>query len=331
MAKHDLNINLRRLRLTKSIRELTATVQLNHRNFIQPLFVEEKLKLPKAIKGLEGINVDTIATIISTIEKDIQSGVTKFLLFPIPSQKYLQKFNFSFASNVVLKIKKHFKDKIWLACDVCLCSYTTHGHCGLLNKDQTKILNSASVKVLAEYALQLCIAGVDCIAPSDMMDGRIGHIRETLNNKDFDHVTIMSYSSKFSSQFYGPFRDACNSTPNGTSLQNRKSYQIAPYHKQDAINSALRDESEGADILMVKPAALYTDIILSIRAKTQRPIAAYHVSGEYAAIECLAKENLVNRELAHIEVWMALVRSGATIIISYASRHAKEWISKIDF
>jgi porphobilinogen synthase len=159
-----------------------------------------------------------------------------------------------------------------------------------------------------------------------MMDGRIAAIRSKLDALGFEQVSIMSYAAKFSSQFYGPFRDACHSAPNTAGLKNRKTYQISPFNANDAIASALRDEKEGADILMVKPAGLYTDVIARLKQQTLKPVAAYHVSGEYAAIELLAEKGLVNREAGHLETWAALQRSGADIIISYAAKSAKQWI-----
>ena len=177
----------------------------------------------------------------------------------------------------------------------------------------------------------MAIAGADCIAPSDMTDGRIAAIRSSLDALGHDAVSIMSYAAKFSSQFYGPFRDACHSAPNTSGLQNRKTYQLSPLNINDAIASAVRDEKEGADILMVKPAALYTDVITKLKQQTLKPIAAYHVSGEYAAIESLAEKGLVNREAAHLEVWAALTRAGADIIISYVAKHAKQWIDKMEY
>jgi len=192
-------------------------------------------------------------------------------------------------------------------------------------------VNHKTVDVLSKYAMQLAVAGVDCIAPSDMTDGRIAAIRTSLDAVEYDTVSIMSYSAKFSSQFYGPFRDACHSAPNTNGLKNRKTYQLSPLNMNDAIASSLRDEKEGADILMVKPAALYTDVIAKLKQQTLKPIAAYHVSGEYAAIEALAEKGLVNREAAHLEVWTALTRAGADIIISYAAKNAKEWIDKMEY
>jgi porphobilinogen synthase len=252
-------------------------------------------------------------------------------LFPVPAHKKDNNFEFSFASNLIKKIKSTFGETVWIAADVCLCSYTNHGHCGILNEDHSQLINSKTVDVLAQYAAVLANAGADCIAPSDMMDGRIAAIRNKLDALGFETVSIMSYAAKFSSQFYGPFRDACHSAPNTKGLQNRKSYQLSPFNINDALASAIRDEKEGADILMVKPAALYTDVIAKVKQQTLKPVAAYHVSGEYAAIEALAEKGLVNREAAHLEVWAALQRSGADIIISYASRNAKDWIDKISY
>ncbi len=322
-------ITQRRLRTDAHIRELTAGFHLSHKSFIQPLFVNEAFSEPVALTGLTGVQSDTISSVLYTIENDIQNGVHKFLLFPVPAKKVSADFDFSFAAKVVKTIKEKFGDDVWLATDVCLCSYTSHGHCGILNENHSKLLNNQTVDILSKYAVELAVARADCIAPSDMMDGRIAAIRNSLNAFGFDDVSIMSYSAKFSSQLYGPFRDACNSAPSTNGIKNRKSYQISPFNINDAIASSKRDEEQGADILMVKPAALYTDIIAALKQQTVKPIAAYHVSGEYAAIEAMVQQGFMQREAAHAEVWTALVRSGASMVISYASRNAKEWIDKI--
>lgn len=318
----------RRLRAGTHIRELTASVRLSHRSFIQPLFIDQSLAQPRRVNGLDGMDVHTPASLLAAIEELASRGIRKYLLFPVPAAKSVQEFDFSFAVDTVQAIKKHFGSDVWLAADVCLCSYTSHGHCGILNEDHSALLNSKTVEVLARYAALLANAGADCIAPSDMMDGRIAAIRSKLDALGFEAVSIMSYAAKFSSQFYGPFRDACHSAPNTHGLQNRKSYQVSPFNAPDAIASALRDEREGADILMVKPAALYTDIIALLKQQATKPLAAYHVSGEYAAVEALAEKGLLDRETAHLEVWAALQRSGAGIIISYAAKHAREWIER---
>lgn len=328
MEKNFYPFTQRRLRADTHIRELTASVKLSHKSFIQPLFVDEAINEPRKVNGLNDVLVDTIDSALYNIEQDINNGITKFLLFPVPANKKEKDFDFSFAINAIKKVKEAFGEDIWLAADVCLCSYTTHGHCGILNEDHSQLLNNKTVEVLSKYSAQLANAGVDCIAPSDMMDGRIASIRSTLDALGREQVSIMSYAAKFSSQWYGPFRDACHSAPNTNGLKNRKTYQISPFNINDAIASALRDDKEGADILMVKPAGLYTDVVAKLKQQTLKPVAAYHVSGEYAAIETLAQQNLLNREAAHIETWAALSRSGADIIISYAARHAKKWIEQ---
>lgn len=330
MAEVNYPHTNRRLRTDRHIRELTSTVRLSYKSFIQPLFVEEGVSETRLVSGLNDVWVDTRHTIIETIQHDLDAGITKFLLFPVPQHKSSVNFDFSFASSLILAIKKQFGDRVWIAADLCLCSYTTHGHCGILSDTQDRLLNHETVVQLANYALILAKAGADCIAPSDMTDGRIAAIRSMLDQHGFDHVSIMSYAAKFSSQLYGPFRDACHSSPNSTGLQNRKSYQISPFNAKDAIDTALRDEADGADILMVKPAGLYTDIIKGIAEVSRKPIAAYHVSGEYASIELLAEKGLSNKEALHLEVWAGLVRAGATIIISYASRYAKQWIENAE-
>lgn len=321
----------RRLRADTHIRELTASVRLSHKSFIQPLFVEQGISAPRNVEGLNGVQVDTIESVLYTIENDLSNGITKFLLFPVPAGKQDKDFDFSFATHTIKRIKENFGNDVWLSTDVCLCSYTSHGHCGILNHDHSRLLNSKTVETLSHYASLLANAGADCIAPSDMMDGRIAAIRTQLDALGYETVSIMSYAAKFSSQFYGPFRDACHSAPNTNGLQNRKTYQHSPFNLHDALASALRDEKEEADILMVKPAALYTDVIAKLKAQTLKPVAAYHVSGEYAAIEALAEKGLSDRQAAHTEVWAALQRSGADIIISYAARNAKEWIEKAIF
>lgn len=336
MEKNFYPLTQRRLRAGTHIRELTASVKLHHNSFIQPLFVEEGINKPRNIKGLNGVQVDTIDSLLSSIEEIANAGINKFLLFPVPGQKKdndpkATGFDFSFAANAIKSIRKHFSEDVWVAADLCLCSYTPHGHCGILNEDHTRLLNSKTVEVLSHYAALLAAAGADCIAPSDMTDGRIGAIRSKLDALNFEQVSIMSYAAKFSSQLYGPFRDACHSSPNSKGLSNRNTYQLSPFNSNSALAAAQRDEQEGADILMVKPAGLYTDIIASLRQQTLKPLAAYHVSGEYAAIEALASQQLLDREAAHTEVWTALARAGADIIISYAARYAKEWISKINY
>lgn len=331
MENYQYPLGERRQRSNPAMRELSAGLHLSHRSFIQPLFVEENTDRTREVQGLEGVRVETVNSILLSMEADILSGINKFLLFPIPVTRAERPSDFSFATSLVKKIKGHFGNDIWLALDCCLCSYTTHGHCGILNEEGTRVLNNASVDVLSQYALQLAVAGADCIAPSDMMDGRIAAIRNKLDAMTLDHVSILSYSAKFSSQWYGPFRDACHSSPNANGLRDRKSYQLPVLNAEAALSAAARDEREGADMLMVKPAGHFTDIIYRLKRQTHKPVVAYHVSGEYAAIESLAKQGLLQREQAHLELWASLQRAGADSIISYAAREARQWIENMAY
>lgn len=324
--------NQRRLRANKHIRELASTVTLTHLDFIQPLFVDESISAQTPINSLSGINSETIESALAQIESDLANGISKFLVFPIPKTKAVKDFNFAFVAEVVKKIRSVFGDRIWLALDACLCAYTSHGHCGILHPDGTRVLNHETTSILAKYSLQLAQAGADCIAPSDLMDGRIAAIRNILNENDFDHISIMSYSAKFSSEYYGPFRDACKSTPNVNNvLRNRKTYQISPFNADDAVQSSVRDWEEGADIVMVKPALLNSDILYTLKKIIPVPLAAYHVSGEYQSIELLARHGSLERKRGHVEVWISLKRAGADCIISYAARFAEAWIKKIEY
>jgi porphobilinogen synthase len=321
----------RRLRLNPLIRSLVNPLGLSHQQFILPIFVEENLVIPRPIQHMESVSVQTMDTIIPRIEEATKAGIFKFLLFPVPATKKENPDDFNFAVKTIKKIKSHFGEKIWLAVDICLCSYTTHGHCGILNSEKTEVLNHESVSILAEYSILVAKAGADCLAPSDMMDGRIKAIRDKLDESQLYTKSIMAYSAKFTSQYYGPFRDACHSSPTGSKLKDRKSYQLSPFNPIQALAAAVRDEAEGADIIMVKPAGLYTDIIYRLKNEIQKPIAAYHVSGEYAAIEIMAERGILDRANAHLESWAAMQRSGATIIITYAAEKAKEWISDYEY
>jgi len=331
MAQLRYTINRRRMRVSTQVRELVGSVSLSHKEFIQPLFVEEGISMRRKLENLPGVFTETKDSLLSQIESDLSAGISKFLLFPVPSAKQQSLSDFSFATGILQAVKSNFGNDVWMSADCCLCSYTTHGHCGVLDEKQMKIDNHKSVEILSGYALQLAQAGADSIAPSDMMDGRIAAIRSRLDANELDEVTIMSYSAKFSSQLYGPFRDACHSSPAEGKIRDRKSYQLSPSNPEDAILSSIRDAEEGADILMVKPAGWYTDIILRIKEQVNQPLAAYHVSGEYASIECMAEKGIVNRDAAHLELWTALRRAGADIIISYASREAKGWIQHMKY
>jgi len=321
-------ISLRRLRQDPHIRALTRDARPHPEQFIQPLFVVEGIQAPEAVPGLPNVHRDTPASLLAQVESDLKAGVSKFLLFGVPAQHRLKAIDWSFTAGQIAALKKRFGKDIWLAVDVCLCSSTPHGHCGVLNDRGDHVDNAASVVELVAAARAYADAGADCVAPSDMMDGRIGAIRNELDSHGHERTVLMSYAAKFHSNFYGPFRVAADSAPKTASgLADRASYQIDPARASDAILSVERDVAEGADILMVKPGLPYLDILADLSRQFAQPWAVYEVSGEYAGIELLAEQGLANRGSAHREAWTAFVRAGASMIISYGARHAREWLA----
>lgn len=325
----NYHLNHRRSRLTPMIRNLTKDVVISSDKLIQPLFAAEGLSKKESIPGLTGVYRETESSLLQQVESDLENGVKSFLLFGVPGSKSDQKFNYSFTANQIAAIKKRFGSDVFLSVDVCLCSYTSHGHCGILNDSMDHVINNQTVNSLAECALSYAQAGADCVAPSDMMDGRIRAIREILAKNNLNQTLLMSYSAKFHSGFYGPFRVAADSAPKGeVKLKDRATYQIDPANPSDAYRSSVRDMEEGADILMVKPGLPYLDVIKDLTTKIQMPWAVYEVSGEYAAIELMAEQNLINRERAHLEAWTAFFRAGANMIITYGARNAREWMTK---
>jgi porphobilinogen synthase len=322
-------ISLRRTRQNAAIRSLTREVRPHAEQFIQPLFVVEGLKDREPIPGLPDVYRDSPATLLRQIEADLAAGVSKFLLFGVPEARATHDIDWSFTAGQISAIRTHFGSDVWLAVDVCLCSSTPHGHCGVLNPEGDHIDNAASVQELAAAAAAYADAGADCVAPSDMMDGRVAAIRTALDKGGHDRTLLMSYAAKFHSNFYGPFRVAADSAPKQASaLSDRASYQIDPARPGDALLSVERDVAEGADILMVKPGMPYLDILASLSQQFAQPWAVYEVSGEYAGIELLAGQGLANRAAAHREAWTALVRAGASMIISYGARHASQWLAE---
>lgn len=326
MAK-SWELNLRRLRQNQLVRELVRENRVSVEQMIQPLFVVEGIQAPESIPGLTGTFRETPDSLLRTVEKDLKSGVSKFILFGVPQAKATHSFKGDFTAAQIAALRQRFGKDIFLAVDVCLCSYTSHGHCGLMSAEGDHIENAGSVRELAQLALSYAKVGADCVAPSDMMDGRIGAIREELNQEKLFQTLILSYSAKFHSKFYGPFRAAADSTPKGG--MNRASYQIDPGTPKDALVSSLRDVEEGADILMVKPGMPYLDVLASLSSQIQKPWAVYQVSGEFAAIELMAQQGLVDGPAAHVEAWTGFVRAGASMIITYGARVARSYLEKI--
>ncbi len=312
---------LRRLRQTPKIREILQESRLNIRDFIHPLFVIEGSGICNEIKSLDGICQLSIDNILKECEILLNSGVCHILLFGIPDTKDSVGGSALHEDAIVAKatreIKKQFGDSIVVSADLCFCEYTSHGHCGILDANGV-VNNDKTLEILAKQAIILAQSGADIIAPSAMMDGQVAAIRNALDSSAMGEKIIMSYSTKFASSFYGPFRDVAQSAP---SFGDRKSYQQNPANRNEAIRESLLDEREGADILMVKPALAFLDIVRDIRERTLLPLAVYNVSGEYAMLKNAAKQGLIDYNAMLLEIMHSFKRAGADIIISY---HTKE-------
>lgn len=319
---------LRRTRMNRWTRELVRETRVSAEQLIQPLFAVEGIRDREPVPGLPGVHRETPETLLRQIESDLEAGVRKFLLFGVPSSKGEQAFDGSFAAAQVAAVKKRFGGDLFLAVDVCLCSSTAHGQCGVVSERGDRVLNDRTVSELAGLALAYARAGADCVAPSDMMDGRVAAIRAALDADRLEDTLLLSYAAKFHSKFYGPFRAAADSAPKGSGLRDRATYQIDPANASDALRSARRDAEEGADLLMVKPGLPYLDILHRLSREVALPWAAYEVSGEYAAVELLAREGLADGPAAHLEAWTALARAGAQIVITYGARHSAEWLRR---
>ena len=316
----------RRLRQNAWVRELVREHRVSVEQLMQPLFVVEGVREREAVPGLTGTYRDTPQSLLSQVEADLKKGVNKFLLFGVPGEKKTHNFDPGFTASQISALKKAFGKDLFLAVDVCLCSSTTHGQCGILNPEGSHVLNDATVAELAKAASAYAKAGADCVAPSDMMDGRVAAIRGSLDEAGLEQTLLMSYSAKFHSKFYGPFRLAADSAPKGeVLLKDRATYQIDPGSPKDALMSSLRDFEEGADLLMVKPGLPYLDVLAQLSREIAAPWAVYEVSGEFAAIELMAEKGLIQAPAAHLEAWTAFVRAGASIIITYGARYAREW------
>jgi porphobilinogen synthase len=321
-------LTLRRLRQDPHIRALTREVDVRMDQLVQPLFVAEGSSAPEPVPGLTGVNQDTPDSLLRQVERDLEAGVHAFLLFGVPRDRSERNIDWSFTAGQVRALKHRFGRDIWLANDVCLCSSTPHGHCGVLNPEGDHLDNAASVRELAAAAVAYAEAGADCVAPSDMMDGRIATIRTALDAAGLERTVLMSYAVKFHSVLYGPFRVAADSAPKAASaLKDRATYQIDPARPVDARQCAERDAAEGADILMVKPGMPYLDLLRDLSRAIVKPWAVYQVSGEYAALEALAAQGLAPRAALHREILTAFRRAGASMIITYGAREARSWLN----
>lgn len=317
----------RRLRMNSLLRESIAETTLKREMLVFPVFVVKGTGIRREIPSMPGIFQFSPDVLIPEMQTWVDFGITRFLLFGTGEEKTLNAHRACSADSIVnvavQKIKNTFGDKVYVITDVCLCAYTSHGHCGMA--EGKSIINDTSVALLAQMALSHARAGADMVAPSDMMDGRIGKIREVLDSEGFSDLPIMSYSVKYASAYYGPFRDAADSAPG---FGDRRTYQMDPRNGREAIREALLDEKEGADILMVKPALAYLDVLSHLRKETNLPLACYNVSAEYSMVKAAAIKGWIDEERIVMENFTAFARAGADIIISYHSLEAvkNHWV-----
>jgi porphobilinogen synthase len=301
--------------------------KLSAHDFVLPLFVSAKIEKRRPISSMPGVFQFSRQEIVDEARRAQDLGLQAILLFGIPETKDEQARGAYAESGVVQEALRAIKAKcpeLVTITDVCLCEYMSHGHCGVLRTDgdHFHILNDETVALLIQTALSHAAAGADIVAPSDMMDGRIGAIREALDANNFGETGIMSYAAKFASVFYGPFRDAAESPPQ---FGDRRSYQMDYANADEALREVALDVEEGADIVMVKPALPYTDILWRVRERFGKPTAVYHVSGEYAMIKAAVEKGFLDERAAVLEIMTALKRAGADIIITYWARELAEW------
>ena len=311
----------RRLRINPAIREMVRETSVCASDFIYPLFVVEGKGVKKEISSMPGVFQMSLDEILKECEIVRNLGIKAVILFGIPSLKDSVGSDALSDDGIIATALRAIKDKfpeLVVITDLCFCEYTDHGHCGILDHVHQTVDNDATLEISAKQALIHARNGADMIAPSGMMDGIIATLRGALDLSGYENLPIMAYSTKFASAYYGPFRDVAESAP---SFGDRKSYQMDPANRLEAVNESLEDEAQGADILMVKPALAYLDIIRDLREATRLPICAYNVSGEYALLKAAAKAGVIDYERVMMETLVGFKRAGADLIISY---HAKE-------
>ena len=316
-------IRPRRLRKNSIVREMIAETRVSKEMFIYPYFITKGKNIVHPIEAMPGINRFSVDTLLIDVEKGLKAGINKILLFGVGENKFEDAHSahdtHTVVAEAVRELKKKFGEELYIITDICLCAYTTHGHCGLIKNDYVD--NDSSLDVLAKMALTHVQAGADMVAPSDMMDGRVAAIRKMLDQNGFENAPIMSYSTKFASAYYGPFREAADSAP---SKGDRKSYQMDYRNAREAVREAVIDEQEGADMLMVKPALAYLDVIKSVREATSVPLACYNVSAEYTMVKVAAQAGLIDEQRIVMENMHAFARAGADVIITYHARDILE-------
>jgi porphobilinogen synthase len=318
---------MRRLRASAGLRGLVRETELQARQLVLPMFVAETVAGSEPIATMPGVERLSVAAAVEQAREAAALGLGAVMLFGVPAEKDEQGSGAWEEDGVVQAATRAIKlaePELLVMTDVCLCEYTDHGHCGVLGEDGT-VDNDATLELLARTAVSHARAGADIVAPSDMMDGRVGAIREELDAEGYATTPILAYSAKFASAFYGPFRDAAGSTP---SFGDRRGYQMDPANGREAVREALLDVEEGADMVMVKPALAYGDLIGAVKQATGLPVAAYNVSGEYAMVKAAAAAGYLDEPSAVLEILISLRRAGAEVIVSYHAKDAARWLAE---
>ncbi len=315
----------RRLRRTETLRRMVRQTRLSAADLVLPLFVKSGGE-DEAIEAMPGVFRTNPRRTAEAAAQAFSRGIPAVILFGIPDEKDARGSSSLRDDGVVPRAVREIKDTapdMIVICDVCLCEYTDHGHCGVI-KDGI-VDNDATLDILAEQAVCFCRAGADLVAPSDMMDGRVMRIREALDQEGFSDRAILAYSAKYASAFYGPFREAAGSSPR---FGDRKSYQMDPANAREALREVELDSEEGADIIMVKPALAYLDVIRRVREITDLPLAAFNVSGEYAMVKAAAAAGMINEKQTVLEILTAVKRAGADLILTYHAFEAARWLGE---
>ncbi len=317
-------VRLRRLRRTPALRELVQETRLIVEDLIYPLFVQPGSGLKSPVASMPGVFRFSPDLLLEEVAAAVDLGILAVLLFGLPHYKdelgTAAYDDQGIVQETVRMLKKHFPDLVVIT-DVCLCGYTSHGHCGVVRDGEVD--NDQTLPLIAEIALSHARAGADIVAPSDMMDGRVKAIREKLDAHGFSQVAILAYAAKFASAFYGPFREAADSSPG---FGDRRSYQMNPANRREALQEVLLDVAEGADLVMVKPALAYLDVIREVREAVLCPVVAYNVSGEYSLVKAAAAKGWVDERQVVLEILTGIKRAGADLIITYFAKDAARWL-----
>ncbi|MBA7633342.1 Delta-aminolevulinic acid dehydratase [subsurface metagenome] len=320
-------VRLRRLRRTEALRQMVRETRLEIANLIYPLFVTQGKEVRQAIEAMPGIFRFSVDKLLEEVEEVASLGIPAVLLFGLPEAKDEVGSGAYEPKGIVQQAVKAIKEarpELVVIVDVCLCEYTSHGHCGVVIDGEVD--NDKTVELLARTALSLAEAGADIVAPSAMMDGMVAAIRAKLDENGYERIPIMSYAAKYASAFYGPFREAVECAPQ---FGDRRSYQIDPANVREALREVEQDIHEGADIIMVKPALAYLDVLSKVRAAFNHPLAAYNVSGEYSMVKAAAQNGWIDEKAVVLEILTAIKRAGADMIITYHAKEVSRWLTAL--